>query len=132
MTTEEFNLLVHNRTEKIRAVLATKAAEYARGDRLSNFKRAATILRVTPEQAWVGMFAKHLVSILDMVDDVQDRVGSDTNNLPLWDEKITDAINYLVLLEALVSERIRQDNETATALREAAAKISVHDRKKHR
>lgn len=67
-------------------------------DQLSNFKRAATLLNETPKQALMGMLAKHLVSISDMVQT--------DNEYPveLWNEKITDAMVYLVLLKALVIE----------------------------
>ncbi len=123
MTAEEFNLLVHNRTEKIKDILAKKAQEYARDDRLSNFKRAAVIQRETPEKAWLGMWAKHLVSILDMVEDVDRTAGVICWNTALWDEKITDAVNYLILLEALVMERLRSKDETAQALAEAVTRV---------
>ncbi len=102
MTSEEFNHLVHDRTDKIKQILASKAAEYARGDRLSNFKRAAAMMQVTPERALLGMMAKHWVSLLDMVDDLD---AEKINSHGKWDEKIGDSINYLILLEGLMLER---------------------------
>jgi hypothetical protein len=47
------------------------------------------------------MMAKHTISIYDMC--YGDRNGK-TYSLELWDEKITDSINYLLLLKALVTE----------------------------
>ncbi len=119
MTTEEFNLLVHTRCEKIQRVLATKAAEYARGDRLSNFKRAAAVVSSTPERALLGMMLKHWVSILDLINDLDTIRPIDS---AIWDEKIGDSINYLILLEGLVGERIdvsvMRDTIMASALEE--------------
>jgi len=82
--------------------MTRKGMEYSRNeDKLHNFKRAAKMLGVTPEMALVGMMAKHLVSILDMVDDLQYR---DSRPAPeLLAEKMNDTHNYLYLLEALLS-----------------------------
>ena len=58
---------------------------------------------MSPEKALLGMKTKHTVSILDIVDDL------DTGNLPsgeLLCEKIGDELNYLILLKALILERI--------------------------
>jgi hypothetical protein len=50
----------------------------------------------------VGMLCKHLVSIFDLVHDLDTDVMSP---LAQWSEKLGDAGNYLLLLEALVVER---------------------------
>lgn len=85
MKTEQFNQIV-------------KAKEYATDDRLHNFKVAAELENCTPRQALAGMMAKHTVSIYDMCrSDVK---FSDDQ----WNEKITDHINYLLLLRAIVEE----------------------------
>jgi hypothetical protein len=52
----------------------------------------------TPEQALAGMMAKHTVSIYDMCCDGL------SHPIEMWDEKITDHINYLILLKTLVEE----------------------------
>lgn len=99
MTPERFNEILDIRLHATRDVLGFKAGEYAStSDRLHNFKAAAAMLRGTPEQALLGMLVKHMVSICDMVLDGQPRA------IALWNEKIGDAINYLILLEALVKE----------------------------
>lgn len=107
MKTEQFNRVVETRTEKIRAVLAKKATEYASvKDRLHNFKVAALFDAVTPERALWGMLLKHLTSIRDMVHGLDGVPHDHCPDGALWDEKIGDAINYLVLLEGLVTERV--------------------------
>lgn len=100
MTGEDFEEVLESRIQRIRSVLGHKAVEYASsGDRLHNFKRASEMLRVSPEEALMGMFAKHMVSIMDMVDE-----GSDSP-MEMWEEKIGDAINYLILLEGVIREK---------------------------
>jgi hypothetical protein len=104
MKTPDFINLVEDRIDKIRETLARKGKEYARGDRLSNFKRAAEKLRCSPERALIGIAVKHEVSILDMVDDIE--AGCSNAPLELWEEKIGDYINYAILLEGLIRDRL--------------------------
>jgi hypothetical protein len=89
--------------------MSGKNLEYSRNeDKLHNFKVASRVLGCTPEYALLGMATKHFVSVLDIVNDINNH-----NRLPsegVLIEKITDSINYLVLLEALIRER--NDNET--------------------
>jgi len=100
---KDFNRIVEQRIDKIRDVLSNKAKEYSSdNDRFHNFKRAGEMLRIEPEQALIGMFAKHMVSIMDMVRDI---ARGEKQPIFMWDEKIGDAINYLILLEGLVTER---------------------------
>ena len=102
MTPEAFNKIVQARLKDIQSRLVFKQKHYARGDdRLHNFKRAANFTRQCEEKALLGMLTKQLVSIYDMVDDLENEVS---NPIELWDERIGDAIAYLILLEALVKE----------------------------
>lgn len=98
MTPEQFEAVLGRRIERVRATLATKRREYSRGDALHNFKRAAEFQRITPEQACWNFAMKHLVSLQDMVEDRQ------VHPREAWDEKLGDAINYLILLEAITFE----------------------------
>ena len=68
------------------------------GDRLYNFKRAAEISQTTPQKALIGMFLKHLVSVFDLAD------GKLESTPAMVNEKVGDAINYLILLEAILKE----------------------------
>lgn len=101
MTSDEFNAVLNRRKAEMTDVLASKADEYATADRLHNFKAAALLLRSSPESALLGMLAKHLVSVIDMVQS--DRAYTRRQ----WDEKIGDAVNYLMLLEGLVIDQGR-------------------------
>lgn len=98
MNSQLFNEILNRRLKSISLVLGEKAKEYAIGDRLYNFKRAAEILRTTPEKALLGMMAKHLVSVFDLIE------GNLRPSIGMIDEKIGDAINYLILLEAILKE----------------------------
>lgn len=103
MTNDKFNEILERRLEATRRILEKKAEEYSTDqDRLHNFKRAAKMLGVTPEQALLGMKAKHDISIMDMVNDI---AAYQKFDLGYVEEKIGDSINYLVLLEALIIER---------------------------
>jgi|Deesub1362A_J573_1020465.scaffolds.fasta_scaffold43725_2 hypothetical protein len=110
MTEREFENVFKKRVEKLNQVLIKKAGEYSRGgDRLSNFKKAAGALGCSPESALLGMWMKHVISITDLVSDIE---SGKVAEYELWDEKITDAINYLILLEALVLERLNSKEIT--------------------
>ena len=107
MTFEEFNKLLDCRIETTKQVLASKNAEYARNnDKLSNFKRAASLEQSTPEKALSGMLTKHIISVYDMIDDLEQ---GKNGKIETWNEKIGDTINYMILLEALINERFRSE-----------------------
>ena len=98
MTATEFERIFEEQVERSRIVLVNKASEYATEDRLHNFKVAAALEGKTPEQALAGMMAKHTVSVYDMAE------SGLAYPIELWQEKITDHINYLFLLNAIVRE----------------------------
>lgn len=100
MKTETFNGILEAQIELCKDMLVGKAKEYATEDRLHNFKVAAVLEGCTPRQALAGMMGKHTVSIYDMC-------RSDVKFSKLiWEEKITDHLNYLFLLKAIVDEEI--------------------------
>ncbi len=102
MQTSVFNTVVKQRCEKIENVLARKAGEYAStDDRLHNFKAAARALGTTPEAALWGMYMKHFVSVQDAVLDPEFKPTKE------WiDEKLGDSVNYHILLEGVMIEKL--------------------------
>ena len=110
-----FEKIFNRRVKLTRDVLASKNAEYASdSDKMHNFKRAGAMEQCSPEKALIGMWTKHIVSLLDIVDELEKKCGTNPNCFPSFypdvymdkiDEKIGDAINYLILLEALIIER---------------------------
>jgi len=102
-----FDHVVSRRVQKIQSVLSKKAEEYAAdNDRYHNFNVAGRILDVSPERALIGMWMKHVVSVLDLVDWIEDAPAKLTAEL--IDEKVGDTINYLLLLEGLLYKRINE------------------------
>ena len=99
MKIDVFNKVVKEQLLVCEHLLTGKGHEYAPDavdesniDRLAHFKKAAAIIDGTP------MRTKPLVSISDMCTDGR------SYSLDRWTEKITDSINYLLLLKALVEE----------------------------
>lgn len=99
MNSEWFEKVIKEQIKTCEDVLIGKAKEYATDDdRLHNFKNAAGMMSCDPKEALAGMMAKHTISVYDMC-----RNGKDYP-IELWNEKITDHINYLLLLKAIVEE----------------------------
>lgn len=102
MTQDQFEAILDRRLMAVRNTLSMKAKEYATSaDRLHNFKRAAELLRCSPTTACAAMMSKHVVSVMDIV--AEESVGIRPTEAQL-DEKLGDAVNYLILLEACLKE----------------------------
>jgi hypothetical protein len=98
MTSDKFDTVLNNLLNKCVHTLSKKAKEYSTEDRLHNFKTAAKLKNETPIQSLAGMMAKHTVSVYDMC------MSGKAYSKELWEEKICDSINYLILLRALIEE----------------------------
>lgn len=102
MTTDRFNEIVEQETQRIKDVLIKKQAEYNLDttDRLSHFKEAAAMVGhgTSPERTLYFYMLKHLKSIDDMV------FSDDKYSRELWQEKMTDVHNYLILLLGLLED----------------------------
>lgn len=98
MNAEEFEKVFEAQVQRCRDILVLKAKEYAKEDRLHNFKQVAHLKGEDPVAAIVGLMAKHTVSIYDMC------MSGDIFPPEVWDEKITDHLNYLFLLKGLIEE----------------------------
>jgi hypothetical protein len=96
----DFNQVVEEQLAKCQGMLVSKREEYVMGtnDVLHNFKQAANLRDCTVRQALGGMMVKHTVSVFDMIE------AERTYDMATWNEKITDSINYLLLLRAVVQE----------------------------
>lgn len=105
MKNEQFAKIFSKQVDICEEVLIKKAEEYGTEDRLHNFKIAATLQDCSPIQAVAGMMVKQTVSIYDMCQAIE---GYHT--MDQWDEKITDHINYLILLRATVQDSIWGEN----------------------
>lgn len=106
MTTKELGAVFEEQVQRCREVLLVKGKEYTpdEADRFSSFKTAAELQHIEPEKALLGMLSKHIVSLYDM-----SFVGVDHYDMPVWDEKITDALNYLFILTAILKEERKSE-----------------------
>ena len=103
MNHKEFDKLLQQIITRTVNLLATKSAEYSTDkDKLWNFKQAAEKRHTTPEDALMGMKVKHDVSLDDIVSDLE---RGKLPSMKILEEKVTDSLNYIILLEALIKER---------------------------
>lgn len=125
MQAEDFNQVVEYQLNKCMELLGVKSLEYATEDRLHNFKVAANLEGIPIRQALAGMMAKHTVSIYDMCRD------ENAFTLHIWEEKITDHINYLLLLRAVLEEEAIKANKTPASINPKTAKDFVNVEEDH-
>ena len=98
MNATKFTEVVDNQLSRCRSVLLQKGNLYSEGDdRLGNFKKAANLQGTTPTTALLGIYSKHIVCLSDLIP-------SSAVAIEQWDKTITDSINYLLLLRALIEE----------------------------
>ena len=71
-----------------------------------HLRRLLLCSTATPQRALAGMMAKHIISIYDMC--FTDRK---TFELAVWEEKITDSLNYLFLLKAVIKEELEHQSD---------------------
>jgi len=114
----EFNKLVDERVKLIQSVLQKKGAEYANDkDVFHNFEEGTKMsFHDTREMvAWEYMM-KHMISIKDMISSKQ------SYSEHMIREKFGDAINYLILMEAMMLESNGIQKRFCEATKETAAK----------
>lgn len=99
MTQSEFEAALDARFTKIREMLLkTKAAEYAEtADHFSNLKAIGRTRSRTPAQVCCDLMAKQLVGVF--------RIADGTLDAKYLEEKLSDCINYLCILDAISKEQ---------------------------
>lgn len=108
MNTKDFKKYVNKRLKSCVDTLFSKSDEYSRiDDKHHNFKRAGKMHNESPEKSLQGMKAKHDISLLDIIDDIE-KYGKYPDKKTL-EGKIIDDINYLLLLESLILEHIDEN-----------------------
>lgn len=107
MNQEQFDMILQRRLDKTLETAGSKGKEYSGsgGDnRLHNFQQAARMSSRSDEtqgEALWGMFRKHLVSLMDMIED--SKHGKIIPQAKI-DEKCGDVVVYTCLLEAVFAE----------------------------
>lgn len=109
MKRDDFYKVVDTRISKINSVLLSKEKEYADGgDRLSSFNIGASRINKIREEIIQGFMLKHELSVCSIIDEIKN------GKLPskeLVDEKFGDVINYYIILEASIMDRLNNINE---------------------
>lgn len=120
MESAVFNQLVEDTLAEVKQILVAKGVEYVPGgeeqDRFHNFEISAAFNQQRSTEALWGFLTKHLVSLSDMV-----KVDSTDHTMAKWDEKIHDAIIYLILLKGIVTE----NDDKMEQLKSKAVNIST-------
>ncbi len=103
MTYDKFMELLEKRFNKTRETYSTKMIEYANvNDVFESFKKGVGFsFHDTPEGVAWEYACKHFESIKTIISKCPEQVPTDE----LLEEKIGDAINYLIILEGLIKER---------------------------
>jgi hypothetical protein len=84
-------------------VLGAKGADYTVGskDRLANFRTGAEFFGISPEQVLGVYLHKHVAAVFSYI-----KTGGQSESEPI-EGRITDVINYCLLLSKLVAEKKR-------------------------
>ena len=103
MTYDKFMELLEERFNKTRETYSTKMIEYANvNDVFESFKKGVGFsFHDTPEGVAWEYACKHFESIKTIISKCPGEVPTDE----LLEEKIGDAINYLIIIEGLIKER---------------------------
>jgi len=104
MTLTEFKKLLQDRFRMIDSTFKVKQSEYAnQTDVFENIKNGVgvSLFNTEPEQVAWSYAAKHLESIMSILKKLPEEKPSKE----LINEKIGDAINYLIIIEGLLKER---------------------------
>lgn len=103
MSHDDFAKMLDRRVQLTREVLVLKSREYSTADdKLHNFRRAAELDPTRSAAQHCLAFAhKHYVSLHDLVDEF---ANGDRRKAAILSEKVGDLVNYLILLEAILTE----------------------------
>lgn len=105
---ERFNDCIDNRLNDCKKLLLVKSLEYRRNDNpYHNFNVGAKFTGESSEKVLYGFLLKHLISLQDIVNDVNE---SKLPSKEIIAAKVSDIINYMLILEALIEER-RNNND---------------------
>lgn len=109
MTREEYNKAIEEQINICRDLLISKGKEYSTNDDpLHNFNAAAPLYSGDPKKVLGGYMLKHVTSVYDMIQ------SDDEYSIDKWTEKITDNINYLLILKAMIIDRLSSSADNTT------------------
>lgn len=111
MNNEEFKKVVNQQLAFCKSLLLKKGDEYSSQDdqdRFHSFNVASELIGCDKKKALAGMMVKHTISIYDMCQ-------GGNYSYERWEEKITDHINYLLLLRAMIEEETNEKYSSESA-----------------
>lgn len=95
-----FTARIEQQIEVSRDLLVHKGTRYASSDdSLHNFRVASDLLHQPMQVSLAGMMSKHTVKLYDMLMATDDIFTWED-----WQEVITDHINYLLILSAIIAD----------------------------
>ena len=104
----DINKVIGSRLDSVKELLKKKNKEYSySSDYFANFDDGSDFGDCSREYALWMYLVKHLSSLKKIVLDTNDGIYAD---ISLVEEKVGDAIAYLVLLEAMMKDR-EEENE---------------------
>ena len=104
MTEQGFDTIVSERLEKTKIILIEKGKHYRRNQNpFHNFDVGASITNQTREKVLYGFLLKHLISFQDMINDIEEKK---LPTIETVEEKIGDIVNYCILFEASIKDKI--------------------------
>lgn len=108
MTRENFNKHVEEVFTRTSNVLIKKGKEYANNDEVFHNFNNSTGISLHNENtsvAWEFM-TKHLQSIKDILSELENTCLTPRFTKEVIDEKFGDTINYLILIEGMLKEKL--------------------------
>jgi hypothetical protein len=116
MNNEKLQTVFAELDAHVAETMKVKGADYGSGrgyDRLGNLGRMGTILGTSPERANTGAMVKHIESVLEIVNQIENGA---TPDMAVVREKIGDNIGYLKLLYAQIFDRLAKDKKRKVQL----------------
>ena len=109
MDSQKFNQLIEEQLNYCKELLSSKNDEYAqKTDKLSNFRQSSSLLGMCAAEVAFCYDTKHIASIQKIVHEISQ---GKFPTKELWREKITDYINYGLLINACVMEVLDKKEE---------------------
>jgi len=106
MTNQDFNIFLEMILERIKKTLGKKGEEYGiPSSRFSNFEDIAEVTKLPLEEGAFILMLKHFTIITDIC---MKRYPANKITKDLITEKFGDCINYLILIEGILKEKLKE------------------------
>lgn len=122
MTHEEFDKVVNSELDYVKTLLCSKSKEYDFGqDRFHSFKVGGNLQGISQEKCLLGYLTKHIISIYDMCNEIENF------SYEKFQEKVTDYINYGLLLLGMIAEEKQNEQETVQKQAKSNTRIKLNE-----